>query len=101
MARPFHSCKLLNIRGLGFSSNRVLTCTYRVGRAASRVDLWPVSTMRTYKQRGFSLIELLIVVVIILVLAAIAIPNLLRSKMSANEASAIASVRTIITSEII
>jgi type IV pilus assembly protein PilA len=53
------------------------------------------------KQKGFSLIELLIVVMIILVIAAIAIPNLLRSRMSANEASAISSMRTIITSEIV
>src|SRR5260221_12203192 len=53
------------------------------------------------KQKGFSLIELLIVVTIILVIAAVAIPNLLRSKMTANEVSAISSIRTIVTSEII
>src|SRR3974377_2386469 len=46
------------------------------------------------RQKGFSLIEFLIVVAIILIIAAIAIPNLLRSKMAANEASAVASLRT-------
>src|ERR1700687_763652 len=56
--------------------------------------------MRT-KQTGFSLIELLIVVAVILVIAAIAIPNLLRSRMAANETSAVASLRAINTSQIV
>jgi type IV pilus assembly protein PilA len=52
------------------------------------------------KQKGFSLIELLIVVAIILIIAAIAIPNLLRARMAANESSAVASIRTLNTAQV-
>lgn len=47
------------------------------------------------KNRGFSLIELLVVVAIILVVSAIAIPNILRARMSANESAAVATVKSI------
>src|SRR5690348_10457113 len=56
--------------------------------------------MKLRKQVGFSLIELLIVVAIILIIAAIAIPNLIRARIAANEAAAAANVRTVATADI-
>jgi type IV pilus assembly protein PilA len=51
-------------------------------------------------QKGFSLIELLLVVGVILIISAIAVPSFLRSRMRANEASAVASIRTIDTAAV-
>jgi type IV pilus assembly protein PilA len=56
--------------------------------------------MMRKKTKGFSLIELLIVVAIILIIAAIAIPDLLKSRQAAQQASAVGSLRTINTSEV-
>ena len=52
-------------------------------------------------KRGFSLIELLIVVAIILIIAAIAIPNLLRARIAANQASGVSNIRTITSAAIV
>jgi type IV pilus assembly protein PilA len=55
---------------------------------------------RTRNASGFSLIELMIVIAIIMIIAALAIPNLLRARMSANESAAVAALRTLATQEV-
>src|SRR5579872_5144025 len=74
---------------------------HRVPRLLGGIPVLKETTvMRHSKPKGFSLIELLIVVAIILIIAAIAIPNLLRARMAANESSAVASIRTINTGQV-
>ena len=76
------------------------TDVHYLNRQANRLaSLFKEEEMKK-NTRGFSLIELLIVVAIILIIAAIAIPNLLRSRIAANQASAVGSLRTINTAQI-
>ncbi len=76
-----------------------LTASYRL--SIRQIAEWNKKEEYMRKDsRGFSLIELLIVVAIILIIAAIAIPNLLRSRIAANQASAVGSLRTLNTADI-
>jgi prepilin-type N-terminal cleavage/methylation domain-containing protein len=59
-----------------------------------------VNLLARRRDRGFSLVELLVVVIIIALIVAIAVPNMSKARMKANEASALASVRTIQTAEV-
>lgn len=61
----------------------------------------PGQSSPAQSNRGFSLIELLVVVAIILIIAAIAIPNFMRSRMAANEAAAVQSLRNITTGAVV
>jgi type IV pilus assembly protein PilA len=63
-------------------------------------SLQPWNAKERMRQSGFTLVELLIVIAIILIIAAIAIPNLLHSKMAANEASAVGTLRTVSSASI-
>ena len=82
-------------------------CALRASVPKERSDMRVQRNRATRKSEngreanGFSLIELLIVVAVILIIAAIAIPNFLRSKMRANEAAAVSNLRNITTAEVV
>jgi len=69
------------------------------GNGGAKIMRQTAHKRKQSNSQGFSLIELLIVVAIILIIAAIAIPNLLRAKIAADEASASSAIRTINTAE--
>ena len=82
------------------SETKNCTESYQLGEQIVRPQLRNYrSSRQCSSSKGFSLIELLIVVAVILIIAAIAIPNFVRSKMAANEASAVQNLRNITTAE--
>src|SRR5579864_1859748 len=99
MSGIMHMCRDRKLEALGWHPPCVVSVRTPPGSTKLRSGEMLLGDTMNKKQKGFSLIELLIVVAIILIIAAIAIPNLLRARMAANESSAVGSLRTIVTAE--
>jgi type IV pilus assembly protein PilA len=91
-----------SLPGYGEQAASGCRCADEKAGGCKQAAAWKMTPQSEWKEpgrKGFSLIELLIVIAIILIIAAIAIPNLLRARISANEASAVASMRSITAAE--
>jgi type IV pilus assembly protein PilA len=89
------------LRGLGIFFRTCFSCVLMEKKIEGNMSSgYQPATVIRGSARGFSLIELLVVVAIILIIAAIAIPNLIKAKASANEAATVSSIHAINTAEI-